>query len=170
LDNIERFGGDPKRVVISGHSAGAHLTGLVMLDPRWLGRYGHHPDEIAGFVGVSGVYDMDIQLVFAREHQGDPDFIVSVMDGKQRLREASPAEHIRPMPRPFLLIHGDEDKTVPLEMSLAFHHQLTLAGVPSEMKVYPRTTHSGVLFDALAQNPARLIVDLKNFVRRIGAV
>jgi acetyl esterase/lipase len=31
--NVQRYGGDPKRMVVSGHSAGGHMTALLAVDP-----------------------------------------------------------------------------------------------------------------------------------------
>ena len=56
--NASRFGGDPDRLVVMGHSAGAHIAAMLALDPRWLGAEGLGPrDSLAGFVGLAGPYD-----------------------------------------------------------------------------------------------------------------
>lgn len=34
--NIQRHGGDPRRIFVSGHSAGGHLVSLLAMDPRYL--------------------------------------------------------------------------------------------------------------------------------------
>ena len=51
-------GGDPRRLFIVGHSAGAHLVALVGVDPAYLGAHGRRPDELAGVIPVDGAgYD-----------------------------------------------------------------------------------------------------------------
>ena len=55
--NIERFGGDPHRIFIAGHSAGAYNAAMVAFDPRWLAAYGLAPDQFRGFVGLAGPYN-----------------------------------------------------------------------------------------------------------------
>lgn len=50
--NAESFGGDPTRVAIIGHSAGAHLVSLVGADRRWVQRYRMNPKRIAGVVSL----------------------------------------------------------------------------------------------------------------------
>lgn len=52
--NIERYGGDPKKIFVGGHSAGGYLTGMVGLDPRWLASYDIDNKKIAGLVIHSG--------------------------------------------------------------------------------------------------------------------
>jgi arylformamidase len=54
--NAERFGGDPKRMFLSGHSSGAHLAG-VALTTDWK-RLGLPADLVKGCVLLSGMYDL----------------------------------------------------------------------------------------------------------------
>jgi acetyl esterase/lipase len=55
--NAARFGGDPSRVFLMGHSAGAHIAAMLSLDARYLGAQGLAPRDIAGLVGLAGPYD-----------------------------------------------------------------------------------------------------------------
>lgn len=57
LRNIERHGGDPKRVVVGGHSAGGHLTAMLT-ETAWSEDYGLAPDPLAGAVMISGLFDL----------------------------------------------------------------------------------------------------------------
>lgn len=52
--NIERYGGDPTKIFVSGHSAGGFLTSMVGLDKKRLSRYGIDADSIAGLIPYSG--------------------------------------------------------------------------------------------------------------------
>jgi acetyl esterase/lipase len=57
LENIAGYGGDPARVFVMGHSAGAYNAAMVALAPRYLGTSGAPGAKVRGFVGISGPYD-----------------------------------------------------------------------------------------------------------------
>jgi len=55
--NATTFGGDPERIYISGHSAGGHLTAMVM-STEWERDYGLPKTIIKGGCAISGLYDL----------------------------------------------------------------------------------------------------------------
>jgi acetyl esterase/lipase len=57
LDNAARHGGDPSRVLIGGHSAGAYNAAMVAFDPRYAQAAGFDSRRLDGFVGLAGPYD-----------------------------------------------------------------------------------------------------------------
>lgn len=54
LRNIARYGGDPNKVFVAGHSAGAYLVSMIAMDPKWLGAHKLSNRSLAGIVAVSG--------------------------------------------------------------------------------------------------------------------
>ncbi|MBV8364468.1 MAG: alpha/beta hydrolase [Candidatus Eremiobacteraeota bacterium] len=58
VKHVSAFGGNPRGVVLSGHSAGAYLAALVGLAPTFLSAYGVPPRAIRGIAGFSGIYDV----------------------------------------------------------------------------------------------------------------
>lgn len=164
---ISQFGGDPDQIVWGGQSAGAQLTGLVTFDPQYLGTLGHTAQELCGWYGIAGPYDLNAQLAYERNvkhNQGE--LLFAVFGNKENMTAASPRTHARADAPMTLLIHGDADETVPLEIGVNFQAALETAGARSEFKIYPGAGHAGLLFDALAQDKPRLVQDLVDFVAR----
>jgi len=57
-DHAAEFGGDPRRIVLMGHSAGAYIAAMLTYDRRWLAAVGLDRDrDVRGLVGLAGPYD-----------------------------------------------------------------------------------------------------------------
>lgn len=168
LDSIHDYGGDPQRVFVAGHSAGAHLAALALLDPRWLAPHGRQARDFAGLIGLSGVYDIALQMEYEHANHRTAPIMNAVMEGPPNFAAASPMRYVRADLPPTLLIHGDSDLIVPSSMSAAFHQALGTAGAQSQSVVYPHTNHAGLMFDALTQQPARLVTDFTNFINVVA--
>ncbi len=56
--NVSEYGGDPGRIVLTGHSAGAHLVSLIGSDPSYLRVYGVLPSQILGVVSLDGIFNI----------------------------------------------------------------------------------------------------------------
>jgi len=87
LDNIARYGGDPKKVYVSGMSAGGYLTMMVGMAPQYLKAHGHDVRELAGLAPVSGQATKHFNV---RKFAGDedPQFLPKI-DGLAPLRWCS---------------------------------------------------------------------------------
>lgn len=75
--HIAEYGGDPKRVLVGGHSAGAQLAAIICTDDRYLKENGNSFDSIIGCVPVDGdTYDVPAIIETAetrlRVHQFPP--------------------------------------------------------------------------------------------------
>lgn len=55
--NAPSFGGDPERIHVAGHSAGGHLTAMLLLT-NWEGEYGLPRDIIKSGCAISGLFDL----------------------------------------------------------------------------------------------------------------
>ncbi len=65
--NIHHYGGNNRRLYVSGHSAGGHLTGMV-LGTDWAGDYGLPADTVKGGTAISGLFDLDpLRIAFTKE-------------------------------------------------------------------------------------------------------
>jgi acetyl esterase/lipase len=97
--NVDKHGGDPNRIFVSGHSAGGYLTSMVGLDKRWLAACGIDADRIAGLIPLSG---QTITHSTIRQERGLPER-VPLIDS------FAPLHHIRPGAPPILLMTGDRE-------------------------------------------------------------
>ena len=104
-DHIDRYGGDPARIFLIGHSAGAHLVALVATDERYLAVHGLDLSLIAGVVCLDGLYEIP-----ARMQQGSLAATLNLPpvfgNDPEEWWDASPVAHASPgkgMP-PFLVV------------------------------------------------------------------
>lgn len=100
MAHIEEFGGDRKRIFVSGHSAGGYLTSMIGLDPYWLGRHQADANDIAGLIPYSG---HAITHFTARKERG-------IDANRPIIDELAPLFHVRKNAPPILLITGDREK------------------------------------------------------------
>jgi len=98
--HIADFGGDPQRIFVSGHSAGAYLTLMCGLDKKWLAAHNLDADQIAGLIPLS---PQVITHYTIREERG--------IDEKQPvIDDLAPLFHVRKDAPPILLVTGDREK------------------------------------------------------------
>ena len=155
--NAARYGGDGSRVVLMGHSAGAHIAALLALDEQWLG-----PDRSAvkGFVGLAGPYDF-LPL--------DPGAARNALGDWPRPEETQPIAFAGAGDPPVLLLAGAKDDTVRPRNSTALGERLRAAGVDTTVTIYPGVGHIGIV-TALAQpfrGKAPVLADTAAFVQRV---
>lgn len=158
--NIARYGGDPTRIVLVGHSAGAHIAMLAALDPRYARAADFDRAAIRGVVGLAGPYGFQ---------NFDMPLLQNVFGAVDDPATTMPMNYARRQAPPILLLHGDVDTRVPLVSSRLMHSAALAAGQPSELKVYPGVDHAAIL-QALAparRDAAPVFSDAIAFARRV---
>ena len=151
------YGGDPDRIVLVGHSAGAYNAAMLALDPKFLGR---DRAAIKGFAGLAGPYDF---LPF------DGAITTTTFGKWPKPDETQPIHYADASAPPMLLLHGGEDDTVWPKNSINLDRKLRSAGASSELKVYPGLGHVGIV-TALAKpfrDKAPVLSDVTAFARRV---
>ena len=147
LRSVRALGGDPQRVFVMGHSAGAYNAAMVALDARWLHEAGASPAELRGWIGLAGPYDfLPIE---------NPD-VKPVFFAPDSPPDSQPVRHVEAGAPPALLIASHQDKLVSAERNTAGLARLLRAQqVPVVERYFDNTSHASLV--ASLARPLRFI-------------
>ena len=154
---IAAHGGDPIRLFLMGHSAGAYNAAMLTLDARYLAGAGLSPRAIAGFVGLAGPYDFlplsskTLQMIFTA-----PD-----------MAQTQPITFARADAPPMLLVTGDEDSTVYPRNTRDLAQRLRELGAAVETIEYSGLGHAGIVIalSPLFRGTAPVLADVTRFLK-----
>jgi acetyl esterase/lipase len=136
---------DPNRIGVWGSSAGGHLVALLgtSAEAKELEGKGGWPEfsskvqAVCDFCGPA-----DLLLWKENTHPAVVELLGGIVADKPDLAaKASSVTYVSKAAPPFLIVHGDADKTVPLSQSESLHAALRKAGVPSTLHVIPNGGH-----------------------------
>ena len=102
-DHVAEYGGDPNRIALAGHSAGAYTVAMLALDPRWLESVDVDPHIVKAAVGLSGPYDF---------YPFDTKRSIDAFQGTREPALTQPITFARFDAPPMLLVTSSEDTTV----------------------------------------------------------
>lgn len=158
-----RYGGDPRRLFVMGHSAGAYNAAMVALDGRWLKEQGMAPADLRGWIGLAGPYDfLPIENPTTKPVFHFPD----------TPQDSQPIRHVSAAAPPVLLIAAHQDKLVnPQRNTGRLAASLRAQQVPVRELYYDRVTHTTLVASIAA--PLRWLAptldDVAAFVLKPGA-
>jgi acetyl esterase/lipase len=135
-DNIASHGGDPARIALPGHSAGAYIAAMLALDPRFLAAVGVDPRTVRGAALLSGPYDF---YPYTEQRGRD------ALGAWPRPAETQPISFARADAPPLLLMHGTADTIVQPRNSQMLAARLAALGAPVELKLYPGKSHTDTI-------------------------
>lgn len=155
-EHAAELGGDPGRIYLMGHSAGAHIVAVVATDARYLAGVGLKPTDLAGVIALAGPFDfLPITDPKLREVFGDePDW-----PGSQPINFVDGDEP------PFLLLHGTDDKTVWPRNSERLGRRLVGAGVEATFVPVPGKGHIGLLLELRSGKASPTLNEVLAFLR-----
>lgn len=163
LAHASSLGGNPRRVFVMGHSAGAYNAAMLALDARWLQGNpagAHEPTELAGFIGLAGPYDF---LPMTNEDTQPVFFHPNYPAGSQ------PVSHVsRTAPPTFLGAARDDRLVDPQRNTLGLANRLQALHVPVTVKTYDGVSHATLIgaFGAPLRWLAPVLDDVVAFIER----
>jgi acetyl esterase/lipase len=156
--HVAEYGGDPDFVVVTGGSAGGHLSALLALtpnDPEYQPGFEEVDTRVQACVPFYGVYDLTGELghphfegferfwarmILKRRFADDPD----------GYRRASPLARIGPHAPPFFVVHGTHDTLVPVDEARGFVHRLReVSREPVAYAELPGAQHAFEVFHSM---------------------
>ena len=155
FDHAEELGGDPQRIFVVGHSAGAHIAALLGTDQHYLASTGLKPKDLAGIVGIAGPYDF-LPLT-------DPD-LVEVFGEKKDWPASQPVNFVDGDEPPFLLLQGLGDRVVWPRNSIALQSRLHDAGDTVQLITYPSIGHFRIIAAFRFPTLAPVLRDTADFI------
>lgn len=129
--NIAQYGGDPARVNVAGHSAGAYNALMLALDPQWLG-----DRPVTSAISLAGAADFypftSKRAINAMSQFPDPN-------------ATQPVTFVRADAPPILLIHGTEDTVVRIRNSNSLYAKQKAAGGDITLRAQAGGSHNDLV-------------------------
>lgn len=157
VDNIARLGGDPRNIIVVGHSAGGHTAALLALDERYLRDVGIPTGAVRGFVSIAGPVDTNWTA---------PD-VQRLMGPREGWPRTYPATHVDGTELPFLLLHGAADDVALPVSSTRLASRIKGKGGCAEAIIYRNLGHVDIAV-ALALPALRAAPVLEDFARFVS--
>lgn len=158
-DHAGRFGGDPGRIVLTGHSAGAYNAVMLGLDGRYLEAAGVDPACVRAVAGLSGPYDfLPLRSDITRRIFGEA----------QDLAATQPLAHVTAASPPAFLATAERDDMVWPKNTFALARCYREAGAVVEERSYPGMDHVRMVL-ALSRplrSRAPVLAEMAGFLRR----
>jgi len=134
--NIARYGGDPHRLFLMGHSAGGQIATLLALDATYLRAVDLSPHDVCGVIGLAGPYD------FLPLHD---DALKRIFGPEAERPRSQPINYVSPQAPPMLLLAGRDDTTVDPSNTLRLAARLRAAGASAQDEFYPGIGHKALI-------------------------
>lgn len=147
--NAEQYHIDPARVFLIGQSAGGHLVSLAATVgeegyPR-TGGWEKASNDVRAVISVAANYELTTLS------WGDIWTPVGI-DPVEGRKAASPVNHVTKNMKPLLVIHSDNDRSVPIDNALLMVETLKKAGAPYKFHRYPDAGHMGITDEVIARS------------------
>lgn len=154
LDHAAQHGGDPSRLALAGHSAGAYNAAMIALDPRYA-----LAGRVSAVAGLSGPYDF---------YPFDSPISARTFGHVDEPQGTQPINHVATGAPAMFLGHGDRDTLVGPLNAVSLSAKLRAVGAEVEVHNYPTLGHAGPVMElgSLIRGRSTLFADLRKFLAR----
>lgn len=129
--NIGKYGGDPSRVSVAGHSAGAYNALMLALDPQWLG--GKPVTSAISLAGAADFYPFTSKRA------------INAMSAYAKPEATQPITFVRADAPPILLIHGTDDTVVRIRNANSLYAKQKAAGGNIILRTLQGASHNDLV-------------------------
>jgi acetyl esterase/lipase len=139
--NVHRFGGDPNKIFVMGHSAGGHLATLLSTNTYFLENIQVNPKSIKGCISLSGIYS-DKRL---KEIPGGNHLLKNTFGDRNHYYDAFPIYNITDATPPTLLINANMELGLK-KQTLDYHYALKQSGVYVATAYFEKCYHWDIYY------------------------
>ena len=160
---------DVNRLVVTGESAGGHLTLTSAMIPESAGLdrqcAGNTPvPKVAAAINWFGITDVADVIDGPNKANLAVTWLGSLPNKDEIAKRVSPLTYVRPGLPPILTIHGDQDRLVPYNHATRLHEALTKAGVPNQLLTIPKGGHGNFT----PEERTRIFATIREFLKKQG--
>jgi acetyl esterase/lipase len=157
--HIQEFGGDPRQIVLMGHSAGGHTAAFLAFNHEFLRKYGADPNSIVGLVGLSGTYVLVPETATERATFPPP----------YTEADWQPIRFVDAHSPPTLLLHGTDDKEVLPQEASELRDAMLALHLRVELHLYEHRGHGDTVapFAPVARWRSPALQDTLAFIRSV---
>ncbi len=161
--HIGEYGGDPNRIFVMGHSAGAGFAALLATDDELFAKIGADRNPVKGAI-LDDPAGLDMfDYLTKMQYPGDERYLVPYGKNPAVWRDVSPMYHVRVGCPPMLLYVGGKTYPSITSSSARFEKKLQEAGVNNELTTLPGKKHIAMVTQLFWKNNI-IYRDLLKFV------
>jgi acetyl esterase/lipase len=159
---------DTSRIVVTGESAGGHLSLTTGMLPESAGLdrecAGAPLPRVAAIINWFGITDVGDVIDGPHRANAAAQWMGSLPNKDEIARRVSPLTYVRAGLPPIISIHGDADPVVPYQHAVRLHEALEKAGTPNQLVTIPGGKHGGFTPD----ERTRIYVAIREFLAKNG--
>ena len=144
-DSIATYGGNPNRIFIMGHSAGAHLAELINADPQYFEAFGIANPIKGVILNDAFGLDMDEYLTKAEKDDYYTDFIRTFSKEAKNWQLASPLFYVANVNNPHLIFYGTKTYPAIQIQSKRMNKELESLNIPVQLEIIEGKKHVAMI-------------------------